>query len=91
MEEIKICTVCGRKFSHRNRKYCCAECSKKGYLMSQTKRNKARERRLKEERAKRMGFPKRESPLQEKARKAREAGMTYRQYVAMEYARIRRD
>lgn len=89
MEEIKICPVCGRKFIHRNRKYCCAECSKKGYLKNQTRRNK--ERRLKGGMMRRIEHPKPESTLQEKARKAREAGMTYGQYVAMEYARIRRD
>jgi hypothetical protein len=36
------------------------------------------------------GKPKKENSLQEIARKAREAGMTYGQYVALEYAKIRR-
>ena len=83
MEKVRICPVCGREVTDRNRKYCCEECSKKGYIRNQI--------RLKEEKEKRAGRQKRESSLQELARKAREAGMTYGQYVAMDYARIRRE
>lgn len=91
MGEVRICPVCGGEVTDRNRKYCCAECSKKGYLKNQIRRNKERDKRLKEEREKRAGQRRPESPLEELARKAREAGMTYGQYVAMDYVRIRRD
>lgn len=91
MGEVRICPVCSGEVTDRNRKYCCAECSKKGYIRSQIRRNKERDKRLKEEKEKRAGRRRPESPLEELARKAREAGMTYGQYVAMDYARIRRD
>ena len=91
MEKVRICPVCGGNVTDRNRKYCCEECSKKGYIRNQIKRNKERDKRLKKEKEKRAGRQKRESSLQELARKVREAGMTYGQYVAIDYARIRRE
>ncbi len=85
MEKTRICPVCGGEVTNRNRKYCCEACSKKGYLKNQIRRNKERDKRLKEEKEKRAGRRRPESPLEELARKAREAGMTYGQYVGMEY------
>ena len=90
MEKVRICPVCGGEVTGRNRKYCCEECSKKGYIRNQIKRNKEREQRLEETKEKRDGRRRTKSPLEEIARKAREAGMTYGQYVALEYAKIRR-
>lgn len=91
MEKTRICPVCGGEVTDRNRKYCCEACSKKGYIKKQIERNKERDQRLKEAQEKNTGRRRPESPLEELARKAREAGMTYGQYVAMDYARIRRD
>lgn len=87
MEKVRICPVCGREVTERNRKYCCEECSKKGFIGKQIKRNKERDQRLKEEKEKRAGRRRMRSPLEELARRAREAGMSYGQYVGLEYAK----
>lgn len=87
METAKICPVCGKEFTEKNRKYCSHECSNEGYRRRQAKCSKERYHAEKE-RLKEAGKVKKESPLQEMARKAREAGMTYGQYVALEYGRI---
>jgi len=92
MEKTRTCPVCGKEFIIKGkRKYCSEECSEK--VCSQRKKTWGKEYYRKPGRinAKQEGAQKRESSLQELARKAREAGMTYGQYVAMDYARIRRD
>lgn len=88
MEEAKICPVCGGKVTAKNRKYCSPKCSKEGYRRRQAKYSI--EKYHKDKRIKEDGKPKEERPIETLARKAREAGMTYGQYVALEYAKIRR-
>lgn len=90
MAEIKVCPVCGKEFTERTRKYCSPKCSKEGYRRRQLKYSIDRYHEEKENRQKAAGRIKKVSPLEEAARKAREAGMTYGQYVALEYAKIRR-
>lgn len=89
MDKVRICPVCGGEVT--DRKYCCEACSKQGYIKKQIERNKERDKRLKETQEKYARRRRLENPLDELARKARETGMTYGQYVAMDYTRIRRD
>lgn len=86
MEEIRICPVCGKEFTDRTRKYCSPKCSKEGYRRKQAKYSIDRYHTEKERRIEEAWEPRKESPLEEMARRAREAGMTYGQYVALEYA-----
>ncbi len=90
MEEIRTCPVCGREFTDRTRKYCSPKCSKEGYRRRQAKYSIARYHTEKDKQIKEAKKPKKESPLERLAREAREAGMTYGQYVALEYAKTKR-
>ena len=86
MEEAKICPVCGGKVTAKNRKYCSPKCSKEGYRRRQAKYSIKRYHTEKENQLGATKEPKGENQLERLARKAREAGMTYGQYVALEYA-----
>lgn len=85
MEEIRTCPVCGREFTDRTRKYCSPKCSKEGYRRRQAKYSI--EKYHKDKRVKEDGKPKEERPIEALARKAREAGMSYGQYVALEHTK----
>ncbi len=86
MEEIRTCPVCGREFIDRTRKYCSPKCSKEGYRRRQAKYSIKRYHTEKENQLGATKEPKGENQLERLARKAREAGMTCGQYVALEYA-----
>lgn len=86
MEEIRTCPICGREFTDRTRKYCSPKCSKEGYRRRQANYSIKRYHTEKEKQLKESRGPRKESPLQEMARRAREAGMSYGQYVALGYA-----
>ena len=92
MGKISVCQVCGKEFeiTGSRRKYCSKKCSEKGYRIDQNRRSKERNQREREKRQRTAGRTKKLSPLDEVARKAREAGMTYGQYVALDYANIKR-
>lgn len=90
MEEIRICPVCGKEFIDRTRKYCSPKCSKEGYRRRQLKYSIDRYHEEKENQLRETKKPKEKSQLERLAREAREAGMTYGQYVALEYAKIKR-
>lgn len=90
MEEIRTCPVCGMEFTDRTRKYCSPKCSKEGYRRRQLKYSKERQHEEKENQLRRTEKPKEKSQLERLAKEAREAGMTYGQYVALEYAKIKR-
>lgn len=90
MAEIRICPVCGKEFTDRTRKYCSPKCSKEGYRRRQADYSIKRYHTEKESRQGEAGRTKKLSPLEEISRRAREAGMSYGQYVALEYARIKR-
>ncbi|MCI9249737.1 MAG: hypothetical protein HFG99_11475 [Dorea sp.] len=90
MEKIRTCPICGREFVTGRRRYCSESCSREARIEYQKKANREMSRKPRPVSAVPRGKPKRESSLQEIARKAREAGMTYGQYVALEYAKIRR-
>ena len=87
MEEIRTCPVCGMEFTDRTRKYCSPKCSKEGYRRRQLKYSK--ERQEKENQLRRTEKPKEKSQLERLAKEAREAGMTYGQYVALGCEKIR--
>lgn len=90
MKEVKICPVCGGKVTAKNRKYCSPKCSKEGYRRRQANYSIKRYHTEKEKQLKESRGPRKESQLQEMARRAREAGMSYGQYVALGYARGKR-
>lgn len=90
MKEVKICPVCGGKVTAKNRKYCSPKCSKEGYRKRQAKYSIEKYHTEKDKQNKEAKKPKKESQLERLAREAREAGMTYGQYVALEYAKIKR-
>lgn len=90
MEKVKTCPICGREFVTERRRYCSESCSREARIEDQKRRNRELNRKPRPASVKPRVRPKEESSLQELARKAREAGMTYGQYVALEYAKIRR-
>lgn len=77
MRMEKICPVCGKEFDQGNRKYCSKERSKEGQLQNRLKLYEEK-RKAKEEKAVK------QNALQETARKAAEAGMSYGRYIAMQ-------
>lgn len=85
MEKVKICPVCGREFVTERRRYCSEGCSREARIKNQKIRNRELSRKPRPISTKPRGKPEQVSSLQELARKAREAGMTYGQYVASEY------
>lgn len=90
MAEIKVCPVCGREFTDQDRKYCSPKCSKEGYRRRQADYSIKKYHTEKESRQGEARRTKKLSPLEEKSRRAREAGLSYGQYVALEYARIKK-
>lgn len=91
MAEIKVCPVCGKEFTDRTRKYCGPKCSKEGYQRRQAKYSIDRYHTEKENHQRELSRTKKLSPLEEISRRARKAGMSYGQYVALEYARVKKD
>lgn len=74
---IKKCTICGKEFTNSYRKYCSDKCSKEGQRIKalnlfETKRKLDEKNGLKK------------TALRDTARAAREAGMSYGQYVALQ-------
>lgn len=74
---IKKCPICGREFESSRRKYCSAPCSKEGQRIKALKLFETRQK-LDEMNGLR------KTALRDTARAAREAGMSYGQYVAMQ-------
>ncbi len=71
----KRCEFCGKEFEgEHNRVYCCDECKKQGY------REKDRRKRAENKRKRKSN-----QELTDVAALAKEAGMTYGQYVARIY------
>ena len=91
MAKIKTCPICGREFVAERRRYCSEGCSREARIENQKRANREMSRKPRPVSAVPRGKPKKENSLQEIARKAREAGMTYGQYVALKYAKIRKD
>ena len=71
----RVCPICGAHFEHVRRVYCSDECSRKGYLL---KIKESHDRKREEAKAKLRRKP---SSITEVVLAAREAGMTYGQYV----------
>ena len=81
MREVKICTVCGKKFiaTRTNAKYCDAKCLKIGTAET----SKIAKEKLKTKKdAERAKQNRKKESLASIAVAARQAGMTYGQYVA---------
>lgn len=74
---IKICPICGKSFKSSYRKYCSDECSKQGQKINQLNLHETR-RKIQEKNGLR------KNALRDTARAAREAGMSYGQYVAIQ-------
>ncbi len=71
---IKNCAVCGKEFDGwGSQKYCCKTCYTEGRRVSRRRLKKKKERRRNN-----MG-------LMERVKAAKEAGVSYGQYVAREY------
>lgn len=87
MAKIKTCPICGREFVAERRRYCSEGCSREARIENQKRANREMSIKPRPVSAVPRGKPKKENSLQEIAR---EAGMTYGQYVALEYAKIRR-
>ena len=80
MREIRKCKICGREFiaKRKNQIYCDKSCTAKAGVLATKERRKAKAAAEKSK-------PKRSiSDINEEARAA---GMTYGQYVAMQYAK----
>lgn len=74
---IKTCPICGKSFKSSYRKYCSDECSKQGQKVNQFKLHETK-RKIQEKNGLR------KNALRDTAREAREAGMSYGQYVAIQ-------
>lgn len=85
MEKIRTCPICGREFVTERRRYCSESCSREARIEYQKKANREMSRKPRPVSAVPRVKPKKASSLQELARKAREAGMSYGQYVALNY------
>lgn len=72
---MKACPICGTRFEHKRRVYCCDTCSEIGYRL---RIEAAHKRRSDEAAARRERKP---SSINDVARAAHEAGMTYGKYV----------
>lgn len=90
MAEIRTCPICGREFVTERRRYCSESCSREARGKQQKTYNREMSRKPEQVSTKPRVKSKKENSLQELARKAREAGMSYGQYVALEYAKIKR-
>lgn len=86
-EEKKICPICGKEFTNGRRKYCSEECTKESNRRNTRKKDRERDEKLKK-RPKTMKKKKGKklNALELTAKAAREAGMTYGQYVAQHNA-----
>ena len=88
MIEIEAyCQECGKTFTKRrsNQRYCCEECCRLGTL----RRNRASyNRRYAEAKKKGKGKKKKLSTLAEINQLARDAGMTYGKYMALQYGKL---
>lgn len=74
---IKTCPICGKSFKSSYRKYCSDECSKQGQKINQLNLHETR-RKIQEKNGLR------KNAIRDTARAAREAGMSYGQYVALQ-------
>lgn len=79
MTEVKICPVCGRKFCDNRKKYCTHKCMKRANYLQGKERKEKLEKEIKEK-------EKKSNALELIAKAAKEAGMTYGQYVAQHNA-----
>lgn len=79
---IKTCLYCGQPFITEKgpKKYCSEECLKAQQKLNQKRRDKEYAMRKKERKTGRKA-----ERLNDKIRSAREAGMSYGKYVAMQY------
>ena len=79
----KVCPMCGKTFiGKHNQKYCGKECS-----ATATRERHKKQKRVDDYKQKLEGYQQESKvSLEEAARKAREAGLTYGQYMAREYA-----
>lgn len=82
MQELKNCKFCGKQFlaAKKNHIYCCHNCS----LKSRQRRDRELYKEEKKEKTRRK---KKQNRIAEINEAARAAGMTYGQYVAMQYAK----
>lgn len=89
MSELKPCKQCGKLFQpiRSTHVYCCGDCNRKAEKERYKKRVKYNAEKQREYKAKKKleeaEKKRKKNALNEMAKKAREAGMTYGQYVAM--------
>lgn len=95
-QEQRICPVCGKTFDNKRRKYCSVVCSGKANKNKAKEYSKKEYKKVKRKRRKKKAVlgkvpsASQESSLQKTAREAKEAGMTYGQYVGIEHAKLSR-
>ncbi len=90
--EQRICPVCGKVFENKRRKYCTPECTRKANKKKAVEYSRKEYGKMKRKRqAERKELEKSHNApagdaLQKVAGAAKEAGMTYGQYVGMLYS-----
>lgn len=91
--EQRICPVCGKAFENKRRKYCTAECTRKTNKKKAVEHSRKeygkvkRKRRAEKKELEKSRAELAEDGLQKMAGAAKEAGMTYGQYVGMIYSK----
>lgn len=83
MKKTRTCPICGREFVTERRRYCSESCSREARIENQKRANREMSRKPRMISPAPREKPCKENSLQELARKAREAGMSYGQYVAL--------
>ena len=83
-EEKKICPICGKQFCDNRRKYCSDKCTQESNRINSKKRKQEIRKKLKmNPKVRKKGN--KLNALELTAKAAKEAGMTYGQYVALHH------